>query len=398
MSASHPHIDIGVAPQVAQIAPRHRVEPLPQQRFGDLVAASAAAAGAAVDLAQTMMTPTPFFCTIGCDACADRRSGSRCCASAARSALLRSFALARQLRRLLLADLEHASGNPWRRCGCFRASAMRRPPRRLAGLRRQRKDHLHDVVDRLLLAGRSPPCRRGGREPAAGSSRRRRGSARDSSPAFSCATALPSSGGSWSGRTQPISPPTAAVADCENCRATAENRAPCRICWVRRSASCCTSSSCAGLSTARKISATRLCGSLACSLSAFHRLVDLLVGDLDGLRGLAAHQLCPDDRGGELIDQRAAVDAARLAGTRSAAPICMLFCFSICCSAALISLSVAVTFWRLASCNCSFSSISERSTCVPIRWRVSGVSRNVGRQHDHPHARARGRRPRSRRR
>ena len=49
--------------------------------------------------------------------------------------------------------------------------------------------------------------------------------------------------------------------------ATAENRAPWRICCVSRSARARTSPSCDGLSTARKISATRLCGSLACSLA-----------------------------------------------------------------------------------------------------------------------------------
>ena len=40
----------------------------------------------------------------------------------------------------------------------------------------------------------------------------------------------------------------------------------------------------------------------------------------------------------------------------------MLFCFSICAIALLISASVAVTFCCLASCSSSFSSISERST------------------------------------
>ena len=52
----------------------------------------------------------------------------------------------------------------------------------------------------------------------------------------------------------------------------------------------------------------------------------------------------------------------------------MLFCFSICSSAVLISASVAVTLWRRASCNCNFSSINERKTCEASRWRISSVS------------------------
>jgi len=47
-------------------------------------------------------------------------------------------------------------------------------------------------------------------------------------------------------------------------------------------------------------------------LGAFQRLVDLVVGDFSGLRGLPPYQLCPDDPGGQLVDERRAVDAARL--------------------------------------------------------------------------------------
>jgi len=47
-------------------------------------------------------------------------------------------------------------------------------------------------------------------------------------------------------------------------------------------------------------------------LDPLQRLVDLLVGDLSGLRGKPPHQLCPNDRRRQLIDQRAAVDGPRL--------------------------------------------------------------------------------------
>ena len=60
--------------------------------------------------------------------------------------------------------------------------------------------------------------------------------------------------------------------------------------------------------------------------------------------------------------------------TWSSCPACMLFCFSICARALLISSSVAVTFCRLASCICSFSSTIVRSTWAATRCRVSGES------------------------
>ena len=47
-------------------------------------------------------------------------------------------------------------------------------------------------------------------------------------------------------------------------------------------------------------------------LCALQRVIDLLVGHHIGLRHQSAHQLCPDDRCGQLIDQRAALDAVRL--------------------------------------------------------------------------------------
>ena len=47
-------------------------------------------------------------------------------------------------------------------------------------------------------------------------------------------------------------------------------------------------------------------------LDALEGPVDLLVGNIGGLRGLPPHQLCPDDPGAQLIDQRPAIEATRL--------------------------------------------------------------------------------------
>jgi len=94
------------------------------------------------------------------------------------------------------------------------------------------EDHLHDVVDRVLLAPAASAVAAVDDEQqviAASDSNRRRQLA-----GAQRRHRLASSGGSWSGRSQPISPPTAAVADFENCWAIAENLEPWRICCVRR--------------------------------------------------------------------------------------------------------------------------------------------------------------------
>ena len=90
-----------------------------------------------------------------------------------------------------------------------------------------------------------------------------------------------------------------------------EPRALPHLLAISRSAKRRTSSSCAGLSTGEKDfgdPALRLVGIF---LGALHRVIDFLVGNIDRLRRQTPHQLCPDDRRVQLIDQRAAIDAAR---------------------------------------------------------------------------------------
>src|SRR5579862_1088713 len=195
----------------------------------------------------------------------------------------------------------------------------------------------------------------------------------DSSPGFSPATTLPSSGGSWSGRSQPISPPTAAVADCENCCAIAENRAPWCICCVRRSASARSSASCEGLSTARKISATRLSGSLACSLARC-RAASISSSEISVVCAAIRRTSFAQTIDAVSWLTSALRSMARALRNSFSAPAFILFCFSICARALSISLSVAVTPSFLASWSSSFSSIKPRSTCGARRLRVSGVS------------------------
>ena len=77
------------------------------------------------------------------------------------------------------------------------------------------------------------------------------------SPAARRSTAAAISGSSCERGVQPRSPPTAAVAACENWRASALNRAPPRICSTKRSAVSRIEASSSGLLTDRNISQRR---------------------------------------------------------------------------------------------------------------------------------------------
>ena len=309
--ASHPDVDIGGAAQIAQVAARQRVEPLAQQccrrpRRGSARPASASLFAAHHDHADAVLLQDRL-----------RRPGRpsarrTSCASPARSGSAADLpsldscgALSLPIRSMSsqFLALGPARSAPRR--------ALRAAPASL-GAGRQRKDDLHDVVARCRLLARR--CRRcGGRAPAAGNSRRRCGSAATARPAVMLGDRLgerrAAAGPGAPSRYRRRPPPSAIARIAGRPRRTARPASSGRSAarparGPRRPA--------LGLSTARKISATRLCGSSVVLLEPLQRVVDLVVGDRIVSAAMLAHQLGPDDRRRDLVDERAAVDAVRL--------------------------------------------------------------------------------------
>ena len=264
---SHPHIDIGFAPQIAQIAAAPPCRAAARSSDSATVFAGRRAPPLPrSSCCSTMITPTPLRLKDRLRGLADRQPVDQLAHLPARSgwraAGLRSTVAAPSPCRS-----SSRSAQSFAAVRTLAASAIALPPRRLAG---------------AAAAAERPParCRRPAscfagavagapvERPAAGNSRRRRGSAataRRASAAPPPCRARAAAGRAAASPYRRRPPPSPIARIAGRSRKTAR---PAHL-LVSFSARARTSSSCVGLSTARKISATRLSGSLACSLSRF---------------------------------------------------------------------------------------------------------------------------------